>query len=601
MLQVDRDSPLALQDQLRRKIVAAIALGSLTPGTRMPSTRGLSSQLRVSRNTVSAAYQTLVADGHLEARPCSGVFVGHNQPAVGRPLEPGISGRTSVTSAAIWTQRLQDVASAEGPGAVSSDWQKYPYPFVEGRLDRSLFPVHEWREASRLTLSMPEIQQWAVDTGDADDPMLVQEARSKVLPRRGVQARPDEVLVTSGTQQGLSLAAELLVQRGDTVAVEEPGNPELIAVLRRIGARLVHQPVDEQGMTVDEALAGCRAVFVSPGHQRPTGAVLSLARRRELLRLANEHDFVVVEDDFGCESNFREPSLPALRGGDDAERVIYAATLVQSLAPALRIGLLVAAPAFVRAARTLRRLTSRQPPLSVQRTAAHLLALGHYDTITLRVDAEFRARLLALRDALNHYMPKSIAIPPVSGGTTYWARGPAGLEVAELAAAAEARGVLIEPASRYYARGEGPHNFFRLSVTSIREESIRPGVAALAAAMRALKAGPVSTPPERYLSGAELQDSMPGATFLLQTVYGDPCTIELAADGSMAGRAGLANEDVDQGRWWIEGDFWCRQWREWAYGEVARFRVAVEADRIRWFNSSGRQIDSALITRAPAT
>ena len=94
---------------------------------------------------------------------------------------------------------------------------------------------------------------------------------------------------------------------------------------------------------------------------------------------------------------------------------------------------------------------------------------------------------------------------------------------------------------------------------------------------------------------------MPGATLLLQTVYGDPCTIELAADGTMSGRAGFANEDLDQGSWWVEGDLWCRQWREWAYGEITRFQVAISGDRILWCNAEGRLIDSALIARpAPA-
>ena len=597
VLQIDRGNPLGLQDQIRRKIVTGLALGTLAPGRRMPSTRALASHLGVSRNTVAAAYQKLIADGHLEARLRSGVFVSRRYSAGGQLLEPGISGRTAAAATSVWANRLHGIRHLEQQGAIPPDWHKYPYPFVEGRLDRSLFPVHEWRDSSRLTLSVPEIQQWAIDAGDADDPMLLQEIRTKVLPRRGIHTRPDELLVTSGAQQALYLTAELLVEPGTVVAVEEPGNPELIALLRRRGARLVHQPVDQEGMVIDEALAGCEVAYVSPGHQRPTGATMSAARRNELMRMATAHDFVVVEDDFECETNYLEPSLPALRASGDGDRVVYAVTLVQSLAPALRIGMLVASAPVIRAARALRRLTTRHPPLSVQRTAAHLLASGHYDTIMTRVGQEFRKRLHAVRDALNHYLPLSVAIPPVRGGTTYWVRGAAGLEVAKLAAAAEARGVLIEPAARYYARGEGPHNYFRLSVTSIREDSIRPGVAALAEAMRALSASAEPGLPESRLNSTELQRVMPGATFLLQTVYGDPCTIELAADGTMSGRAGFANEDVDHGRWWIEDDQWCRQWREWAYGEVARFRVVIEGDRIRWLNTAGRQVDSALLAR----
>lgn len=602
VLRIDRDHPLGLQDQIRRKIVAGIALGSLSPGTRMPSSRALAAHLGVCRNTVAAAYQKLIADGHLEARPRSGIFVGRAG-FFGRGGDGlGVSGHSAAAGDEAWDRRLAGLAPTGPQPAAPPQWQKYPYPFVEGRLDRSLFPVHEWREASRLTLSVPEVQQWAADRAGADDPMLVQELRTKVLPRRGIHARPDEVLVTSGAQQSLFLVVELLVQPGSVVAVEEPGNPELIALLRRRGARLVHQPVDRDGMVVDDRLAGCAVVFVSPGHQRPTGATLSLARRAQLLRLAAERDFVVVEDDFECETNYLEPALPALRAGEGAERVVYAATLAQALAPALRIGVLAASPAMVRAARDLRRITSRGPPLSVQRTAAHLLALGHYDTIMIRVGAVLRSRLTALRNALNHYLPKSVTIPPVRGGTTYWVRGPEGLEVGSLAAAAEARGVLIEPASPYYAASEAPRNLFRLSVTGIREESIRPGIAVLAEVIRSLQAGPASAGlgADAALGGADLRRTLSGATLLVQTVYGDPCSIDLAADGTMSGRAGFANEDVDTGRWWIEGDFWCRQWREWAYGEAAKFRVVIDGDTIRWLNAEGRQIDSGLIARPPA-
>ncbi len=167
----------------------------------------------------------------------------------------------------------------------------------------------------------------------------------------------------------------------------------------------------------------------------------------------------------------RRRCAPARQG----RRVAYVATLLQPLAPALRLGVLVASPSLVRAARALRRITTQHPPLSVQRTAAHLLALGHYDTITARVGAIFRQRLLALRDALNHYLVHLIDIPPVRGGTAYWVTGPESVDVQELMAAAETRGVLIQPASHFYSGGSAPRNVFRMSVSGIPEERIRPG------------------------------------------------------------------------------------------------------------------------------
>jgi GntR family transcriptional regulator/MocR family aminotransferase len=215
-----------------------------------------------------------------------------------------------------------------------------------------------------------------------------------------------------------------------------------------------------------------------------------------------------------------------------------------------------------------------------------------------RVGAAFGRRLLALRDALNHYLVHRIDIPPVRGGTAYWVTGPESLDVRELKAAAEARGVLIQPAAHFYSGGDAPRNVFRLSVSGIPEERIRPGIETLGQTLRALLARERRPPaPLVYLTEDELRAQMPGATFLCRTVYGDPLTIDLLADGSMKGRAGFANEDLDEGRWWLEGDFWCRQWREWSYGQVVRFRIVLEGDRIQWVNAEGRIIDAGLITR----
>ncbi len=597
---IERGGSLNLQDQIRQRIVERVAVGSLAPAQRLPSTRLLARHLKVSRNTVAAAYQRLVADGHLEARPRSGIYVSGTRYAAARREDLRAAGEPTPIEPPAWERQLGGARQIESLVAMPPVWQQFPYPFVGSQLDRSLFPVVEWREASKLTLSLQEIADWAADTANADDARLVQEIRSKVLPRRGIHARPDEVLVTADGQQALHLTVELLVEPGTTVAVEEPGNPELVALLRRRGAEIVFQPVDREGMVVDERLAGCGVVYVSPGHQRPTGVALSAERRVALMAMAAANDFIVVEDDCESEADDLGAAPPALRAGHQGRRVAYVATLLQPLAPALRLGVLVASPSLVRAARALRRITTQHPPLSVQRTAAQLLALGHYDTVMARVGATFRQRLLALRDALNHYLVHLIDIPPVRGGTAYWVTGPESLDVRELMLAAEARGVLIQPAAHFYSGGHAPRNVFRMSVSGIPEERIRPGVEALGRVLRAMLARErKAVEPLACLAADALRERMPGMTILCRTVYGDPLTIELLPDGAMTGRAGFANEDQDQGRWWVEGDLWCRQWKEWSYGQVARFRIVLEGQSIHWVSPDGRLIDSGLV--APQT
>ncbi len=214
LLAIDRRAALHLQDQIRQRIVECVALGSLAPAQKLPSTRTLARQLKVSRNTVAAAYQKLVADGHLEARPRSGIYVSNVRYGANHRDWQRAAGEPTPVEPAVWLRQLGDSREIEDLMSVPPDWQQFPFPFVGSQLDRSLFPVAEWREASKLTLSLSEIGDWAADTANADDPKLMQEIRSKVLPRRGIHARPDEVLVTTDGQQALHLTVELLVERG---------------------------------------------------------------------------------------------------------------------------------------------------------------------------------------------------------------------------------------------------------------------------------------------------------------------------------------------------------------------------------------------------
>jgi GntR family transcriptional regulator/MocR family aminotransferase len=474
------------------------------------------------------------------------------------------------------------------------------YPFIDGLFDASLFPVAEWREASRQALSVRDIGQWSMDGGDADDPMLIEEIRTKVLPRRGIQARPDEILITVGAQQALSLVSRMLIDRTSVVAIENPGYPDMRRLAMDRGARLVHQPVDDEGLVVDRRLDDCDLVYVTPSHQFPTGVMMTQARREALLRKAAARDLVIIEDDFACETNYLDEACPALRSLDRDDRVIYVAGFSKVLGPGLRLGFMVASAEVIAEARRLRHLSIRHPPLNNQRAAAHFLAMGHYDATMMRLGRLFRERRTALRDALNHYLQQSVAIAPLRGGATYWVRGPDHLDVEEFAAEAERRGVLIEPVGPYYADSKAPRSIFRLGVTSLPLDRIRQGVAALADLMRDLP-GTADAFPETAsarLSGEALRTAMSGATLLCKTVYGDPCTIELLPDGQMVGRAGYANEDCDEGRWWVEGDFWCRQWNRWSYGETSSLMTTIVGDRIGWFDAGGRLVDSAVIRRA---
>ncbi|MFO1407078.1 MAG: PLP-dependent aminotransferase family protein [Steroidobacteraceae bacterium] len=584
---IDPDSRLGLQAQIRHRLVEAMHLGVFKPGARLPSSRTLADQLGVARNTVVLACQQLVAEGLLTGRPRSGLYVAHRaawpSPAVLDPHErAGITGR--------WQQWLKARANPDTARVAPADARSYPYCFLDGQFDASLFPVAEWREACRYALASGDIEAWSGAGGGQDDPMLIEELRTKILPMRGITARADEILITVGAQQALYLVAELLVDSSVSVAIEEPGYPAMRHLLNRRGAPIVHQPIDGDGLLVDSTLDGCRIVYVTPSHQAATGVTMSLPRRRALLEKASQRDMLVIEDDFDCESNYKGYPHPALRGMDRENRVIYVSTLTKLLAPGLRLGYIVAAPELIAEARKLRSLMVGHPPRNNQRAMAHFIRLGHYDALTRSLHATFGRRWEALRNALNFYLPPWVALAPSHGGTVLWVQGSDALDVARVVTGAARRGVLVEPVDHFYALSRRPLNCFRMGISAIPEERIRAGVAELAAVVRGLTEGArehLDTCVGRRLKAEDLRSMLPGAAITTRRVYGEPLEIRWGADGSMSGRAGHHGEDRDEGRWWIEGDRYVRQWNRWSYGEVASYAVVLDDTRLKFYLESG--------------
>ncbi len=600
IIYIDPDQPMNLQNQIRQRLVDGILNGSFAPGMKLPSSRKLARQLDVARNTVVAAYQQLIADGYLVSRQRSGIFV-NEEMLEARVGHRDVSSPAAKAESAAWQRRIREMPAQWRNVHDQPNWRHYPFPFIDGKFDATLFPIAEWREANRLSLGVADVAEWSTGSGDADDPMLIEEIRTKILTRRGIQAGPDEILITMGTQNSLYLISQLLADPATTFAVEEPGNYEMRNLLHQQGAAVKTQAVDKDGFVVDEQLADVDVVYVTPSHQVPTAVTMPLERRQALIHAAADHDFLIIEDDYECETNYMDHPLPALRSMNTDGRVIYAASFSKALAPGVRLGFIVANPDFIRRARQLRRRVLNHPPLNNQRTAAYFLSLGHYDALMLRLGRIFRERRIELRDALNNIRGIPLEISPEVGGTTYWVRTPREFDVANLTKEAEKHGILIEPVQHYYADTDHAENCFRMGVTSIAADQIRPGVAQLVKLIRSLVKGQVehlSNSAGRWMTGDELRDTMSGATVLYREVYGAPCTIEHLSDGTMRGRLGFANEDRDSGRWRVDGDLFYRKWERWVYGEETGYFVVIDGDKIKYFNSDKQIVDSAFIRLA---
>ena len=601
IIYLDPNSPLNLQEQIRQKLVDGILSGALPPGHKLPSSRKLAHQLDVARNTVVLAYQQLVAEGYLVSRARSGIFV--NEEIL--ETRVGYSSNTVPTSEAekaAWKKRTKRPIMT-GPFVAQDlpNWTRYPYPFIDGKFDASLFPIAEWREASRLSLSVADVRNWSTGSGDADDAMLIDEIRSKILTRRGIQARSDEILITMGTQNSLYLISHLLADRSVTAGVEEPGNSEMRALLRQNSATVVPVPVDDEGIVVNEQLQSCNLVYVTPSHQIPTAVLMSPKRREALLQAAAQHDFVLIEDDYECEINYLDKPQPALRSMDESARVIYVASLSKVLAPGIRLGFIVADAQFIQRARALRRTVMNHPPRNNQRTAAFFLSLGHYDSLMMRLGRVLQERRMALRDALNWMRGVPMEISPEVGGTTYWVRTPENFDIDAFAHVAAQQGILVEPVRHYYADERNAENCFRMGITSLPVEQIRPGVTRLVEVIRSQVREQVehlTTSKGDWLKGDDLFAVLSGAAILMREVDGAPCTIKYHPDGSMTGVLGFANEEQDEGRWRTDDDRFYRQWSRWNYGEEKDYSIVIDGDQIKFFNEDGQIVDSGFMLRS---
>ena len=478
LFQLDKSANTSLQSQIREAFVSAILAGHLPHDQRVPSSRELAKMLDVSRNTVMFAYQGLIDDEFLIAKERSGYFVNGNiaeRRAVRRTV-----GTDAAAAAPDWRRRFRVQPTTFRNISKPIRWHDYPYPFIYGQIDHSIFPIAEWRECSRQALGKQWLDAWTDDVGDKDDPMLVEQIRKRILPQRGIMAEEDEILVTLGAQNALYILASLLISPDTTVGFEEPGYADARNIFLMKTDRIKPLPVDADGMVVDDRTEQCDVVFVTPSHQAPTNATMSPERRAALLSMASEKKLLIIEDDYEFETNYRTRVTPALKSADKVGRVVYVGSLSKTLFPGLRMGFLVGSPEFIEEARVLRRLMIRHPPSNNQRTVALFLALGYHDVLINRLHRTYQARWEEMGRALNTHLPDTSSAPSF-GGSSYWIEGPESLDADLLARQALDEGIVMEPGSVAFYDQPVPRNFFRLGFSSIDVKKIEPGIEKLAA------------------------------------------------------------------------------------------------------------------------
>ncbi len=466
-----------LQSQIQQMVAEGILSGRFRPCEKLPSSRKLANHLNVSRITVTLAYTELLADDYLTSRGRSGYFVSENA-----PQPPDFPPRAPRENSVDWSraigQRFSDGLSIDKP----QNWQKFKYPFIYGQTDENLFDSANWRLCALRALGKKDFSALTTDYFDHDDPILLEFIARHTLPRRGILAQPEEILVTLGAQNALWLTAQVLLTQRRTAGFENPSYPYLREILNQSRCHLAPVDIDDHGLDLSKLPSSLDVLFATPSHQCPTSATLPIDRRKELLARAIENDFIIVEDDYEIENSFRNAPSPALKSLDKDGRVIYVGSFSKSLFPGLRLGYLVGPEPFIREARALRATVLRHPPGLIQRTAAYFLSLGHYDALIRRTSKSLHKRREIMTKAIEE-SKLTLANGNTNGGSSFWMRAPDHVDTEKLAQTLRDQGVLIEAGSAFFDPPERGRNFYRLAYSSIHENLIPEGVSRIAQAI----------------------------------------------------------------------------------------------------------------------
>jgi len=430
-IQLDGDRSIPIYLQIYRRFREAITNGRLHPGDRIPSVRGLASELNLARGTVESAYQLLVSEGYLLTRGPAGTVVSPQLPARRQKDKPAIS--------------------AVPPEAAFRPQLPVPLPLQLGLPALDVFPRKLWARLASSRLRRPGVENLIYP-----DPHGYAPLRSAIATylgiSRGIVCGPEQVFICAGYPAALELICRCLMKPGDACWFEDPGYPFARDVLTAAGAKLIPVPVDGCGLSVDvgQALADdARFAVVTPSHQSPLGVALSLPRRLALLAWANRRQSWIIEDDYDSEYRYQGRPLPALKSLDDGGRVLYAGTFSKVLYPGLRLAyLVVPAGQIPRFTEVSVRMANYCPEL-LQGTVSDFIEQGHFTRHLKKMRHLYALRRGYLEDALQRICGHYLKIDPQAGGIQLLARLKPGVDDGALADGALASGVAVQALSRW--------------------------------------------------------------------------------------------------------------------------------------------------------
>ncbi|MCC7528315.1 MAG: PLP-dependent aminotransferase family protein [Candidatus Melainabacteria bacterium] len=486
-VKLNRRSKVDLSDQLYHSLKQLILDGALTAGEKLPSSRELSTQLRVSRPTVAVCLEQLEHEGYVELKHGSGTYVSSKikrSGSDGAARKNGSSAGKKQHSSPILShygkfvqqsqivQKQARLMQAEEPKIAFYCWRP--------ALDQ--FPHKEWARilGRHARISVSEVLDAPSDqSGEA---ALRKAIAALVFRFRGVKCTAEQVIIVSGLSQAIDLVARLHLDAGAHAAVEEPGYHHARLVFAAAGAKVHCVQVDAEGLNITALLkekTPPKLVYVTPSHQFPSGQTMSLARRLELLSWAHKNSTLILEDDYDSEYQKVGKPIPALMSLDKNQSVVYAGTLNQLMFPALGLAYLVVPPGLVRAYQQARAFASAPLPPHLQNAIAQFIDDGHLDRHIKRLRSLYDERRQILTNELENKLPNQVTVTGAESGVFVLARIKTKVSTAEFVRRARQAGVGLTDTSIFYA-GKPRKNEYILGFGSLNGSQIKEGVKRLA-------------------------------------------------------------------------------------------------------------------------
>ena len=485
---LDRESEVHLYQQIKTYLRQGILTGSLAPDTRLPASRQLAHDLGINRITVENAYAELEAEGLVFSRVGSGTYV---LPPTDLPPLP--KDRKGI-SWPLWQQsaqmRIGDSKDRTPDEMLKAAGHPHPISFAGGNSDSRLFPAEDFRKV--LQIVMRRDGNAALQYGEREGHMPLRATIAHILASQGLQLRPENILITAGSQQALSLVTQLLLKPGDVILVESPTYSGALDLFRALDFKVVGVPLDGQGMQV-EALEKLlqqhhpKLIYTIPNFHNPTGTCLSSPRRNQLIVLADRYNVPILEDDFVGDLRYEGRTQPALKALDPGGRVIYVSTFSKMLMPGLRVGFLAADGPVYDGLVSLKHASDLATSSLVQRALEAYVTVGRYQSHLRRSCQIFRQRRDAMSAAIKRHLPTGVHCDIPQGGLFFWLRLPHKLSSEELLPLACEEGVNFAPGDMFFPEASAGKDWLRLNFVAQPPEEIEEGIKRMAKAVKRLR------------------------------------------------------------------------------------------------------------------